>query len=189
MHEEDHVYGEGVDFYTLSRVYANQSSNCSCDDTPLCKIPAFIDDDDNSFHIPGIYFGCYIVESLLQSNLECFYNQTCIDELRQALNSSLALNTSALNATIQSQYERNETIEHIVDQLMVEQWRNTTSHKVYYDRCHPSVCTYTYASKKNWLNVLTSIIVPLGGLNLILKIIVPRIIMLIWSRLRTNPGK
>ncbi|CAF0932817.1 unnamed protein product [Adineta steineri] len=138
---------EGVDFYTLSRVYVNQSSNCSCDDTPFCKMPAFIDDNDNSFHIPGIYFGCYIVESL-QSNLECFYKQTCIGELHHVLSSSVTLNTSVLDATIQSHYERNETIEHIVDQLMIEQWRNTTSHERYYDRYHPSVCTHTYAVKR-----------------------------------------
>ncbi|UJR12743.1 hypothetical protein I4U23_016917 [Adineta vaga] len=179
---------KGCEFYTSPRIYVDQSSNCSCDDTPFCKMAAFID-DETSFHIPGMYYGCYIVESLLQSNLECFYNQTCIDELRRVLNSSVILNTSALDSTIQTHYEHNETIEHIVDQLMVEQWLNITSHKFYYERCQPSVCTYTYISKKNWLNVLTSIIVPIGGLNLILKSIIPFIIMMFRSHLCINLGQ
>jgi hypothetical protein len=179
----------GVGFYfpAIPCVYVDQSSSCSCEETPFCVTPAFMD-DEASFHVPGMYFGCYIVESLLQSNLACFYNQSCIDELRLALNSTVTLNMTALDPIIQSQYAPNETIENIVNQLMVEQWINTTSHKLYYDRCHPVVCTYTYISKKNWLAILTFIITPIGGLNIILKFIVPRVIMILRSRRRTNSG-
>ena len=179
----------GYAFYSASRVYGDQSSNCSCDNTPFCKIPAFID-DENSFHISGFYFGCYIVESLLQSNLGCFYNQSCIDELRQALHSSVTVNTTALDSTAQSQYLSNDTIQHIVSHLMVEQWVNRTSHELYYDRCLPFTCIYTSSDKKNWLAVLTSIIVPIGGLNIILKIIIPRVIMIFrLRRRRVSSGK
>ena len=176
-------YSPGYEFNSVSSVYGDQSSNCSCDNTPFCKIPAFID-DENSFHIPGFYYGCYIVESLLQSHLGCFYNQSCIDELRQALHSSVTLNTTALDSTAQSQYSSNETIQHIVNHLMAEQWTNRTSHELYYNGCRPLTCVYTYSNRKNWLAVLTSIIVPIGGLNIILKIVIPRLIMIFRSRRR-----
>jgi hypothetical protein len=177
----------GYSFPSISRTYVDQSSSCSCEETPFCITPAFID-DETFFHVPGMYFGCYIVESLLQSNLGCFYNQSCIDELRYALNSTVVLNTTALDRTIKSQYALNETIENIVNQLMVEQWFNTTSHKLYYDRCHPVVCTYNYIDKNYWFTILTSIIVPIGGLNLILKIIAPSLIRILRRRRRTEPG-
>ncbi len=179
--------GTGYYFPGIPCVYVDQSSSCSCEETPLCITPAFMD-DEASFHVPGMYFGCYIVESLLQSNLACFYNQSCIDELRLALNSTVTLNTTALDPIIQIQYAPNETIENIVNQLMVEQWVNTTSHKLYYDRCRPVVCTYTYISKNNWLAMLTFIITPIGGLYMILKFIVPQVIMILRSRRRTNLG-
>ena len=180
-------YPIGEYFYSIPSAYVGQSSNCSCADTPFCTRPAFID-DKNSFHVPGMYFGCYIVESLLQSNLACFYNQSCINELRHALNSNVILNTTALDPTVPSQYASNDTIGYNVNQLMVEQWTNITSHRDYYDRCHVVMCTYSYVGKKRWFTVLTSIITPIGGLNIILKIIVPWVIMILRSRRRNNPG-
>ncbi len=39
-----------------------------------------------AFLIPNFYMGCYIIEALLQSTLECFYDQICISyKLRAAL--------------------------------------------------------------------------------------------------------
>jgi len=174
-------------FNPIPRVYLGQSSNCSCEETPLCVRPAFID-DENTLQVPGMYHGCYIVESLLQSNLACFYNQSCVDELRYILNSTLSPNTTALDPNIQSQYVPNDTVEYIVNQLMVEQWINKTSHEFYYNQCRPALCTYTYVSKKNWISVFTSILIPIGGLNIILMVIVPRIIWMLRSRRRINSG-
>jgi hypothetical protein len=100
-------------------VLSDMSSNCSCADMPLCTVHAYVD-DDGLFRVPGILRGCYIVEALRQSSLICFYNQSCIDDLRHTLNSILALNTTALDSTMSSRYESNSTIDDIIAHLMVE---------------------------------------------------------------------
>ncbi|CAF4043734.1 unnamed protein product [Adineta steineri] len=63
----------------------------------------------------GMMTGCYPLESLLQSTLQCFYNQSCID----STNKFTQLNISSLKA---SQYQINTTIQSILNNLMVEEY-------------------------------------------------------------------
>ncbi|CAF4839306.1 unnamed protein product, partial [Rotaria sp. Silwood2] len=77
----------------------------------------------------------------------------------------------------------------IVDQLMVEEWINTTSHKAYYDRCQPITCTYSYVHKNTWLVVFITIIGVIGGLQIVLRIILPLLINWIRSPRNVNQGK
>ncbi|CAF3714707.1 unnamed protein product [Rotaria sp. Silwood1] len=53
------------------------------------------------------------------------------------MNSSMELNTSALDQSLPSWFAPDSKIGSIVDRLMVEEWMNITSHKAYYDRCQP----------------------------------------------------
>ncbi|CAF3574223.1 unnamed protein product [Rotaria sp. Silwood1] len=53
------------------------------------------------------------------------------------MNSSIELNTSALDQSLPSWFAPDSKIGSIVDRLMVEEWMNITSHKAYYDRCQP----------------------------------------------------
>jgi hypothetical protein len=163
-------------------IYGNNQSKCSCEDSPFCTEPLYID-DNRLYQVPGMFTGCYLIEALLQSNIACFYNQSCINDLIQQLNPTVIINTTALDATIKSRYELNSTIGSIVDQLMVEQWINTTSHKAYYTQCYPVKCTYTYVGKRGWLNTFTIMITPVNGLIIILKMIVP----LIMNIFRSSP--
>lgn len=58
---------------TLPQIYGN----CSCDLSATCSEEAAIYDYSGNitlFIVPGFYIGCYVIESLLQSNLQCFYN-------------------------------------------------------------------------------------------------------------------
>jgi hypothetical protein len=52
------------------------------------------------FEIPGFYTGCYIVESLLQSTLECFYDPQCIDKLQTYISVSSSINVTVLDASL-----------------------------------------------------------------------------------------
>jgi hypothetical protein len=168
--------------------FSDASSNCSCADTPLCTMPVHVG-NDGLFHLPGIRIGCYIVEALLQSNLICFYNQSCIDDLRHALNSTMSLNTTALDPTMPSRYKPNTTIDDIIAQLMVEQWKHKTSHKDYYAQCHPETCTYTHSVRNSLLLVITTIIGIIEGLSIILKIVVYRIVKALRSPWRSSTGE
>ncbi|CAF4326962.1 unnamed protein product, partial [Adineta steineri] len=74
------LYSTLSDYHT----FTDSTSNCSCLDSPSYIIPIYVN-NGNSFLVPGMYAGCFVVEALLQSNLICLYNQSCIDDLRYAL--------------------------------------------------------------------------------------------------------
>src|SRR5690349_13032097 len=73
------------------------------------------------FNVSGFYTGCYVIEALLQSTLECFYNQQCIDELKTHLSLTSTLNLTALDSSLRNNYSKNSTIKDLVGNLMIEQ--------------------------------------------------------------------
>ncbi|CAF4234895.1 unnamed protein product, partial [Adineta steineri] len=129
--------------------------------------------------VPGFYMACYIIESLLQSDLRCFYNQTCIDQLQSYFISSSAINITSLDKSLSSRFLPNSTFEEIVNGLMIEQW-NPSNQSVMYERyfnaCRPSECTYTQETKNSIIYIVTTLIGLLGGLITALKLIVPRLV-------------
>ncbi|CAF1058664.1 unnamed protein product [Adineta steineri] len=181
---------------TIYSSYKNSLSVCRCQDTSQCVSQLNIYGNSITvikYTLPGMYVGCFIIEALLQSNLICFYNQSCINDLRYALNSSNTnlptyytnITTTALDLTLPSQYQPNTTINDILSKLMVEQWINTTSHRDYYDQCNPIQCQYSYVGKNDFITVITTIIGLIGGLNTILIFVAPRLIK-IYSKRQTN---
>ncbi|CAF4032721.1 unnamed protein product [Adineta steineri] len=187
-HTEPYQTSNNTTMYNVISNYhtfTDSTSNCSCGDSPSCTAPVYVN-NGNSFLVPGMYAGCFMMEALLQSNLICFYNQSCINDLRYALNSSSTnFRTTALDVTLPSQYQPNTTINDILSKLMVEQWINTTSHRDYYDQCNPIQCQYSYVGKNDFITVITTIIGLIGGLNTILRFIAPRLIQ-IYSKRQTN---
>jgi hypothetical protein len=167
----------------------SKSSNCSCQQTSTCVQPAAVFYNMSyaptpviRYVVPGIMRGCYILEAFLQSNLVCFYNQSCIDDLHWVLNITtplariIELNTTALNPSLLSQFQVNTTFANIIDVLMVEEWITNYSHTNYYTACNPKTCTYSIVGKNHVIVVISSTIGLLGGLKTILIIIVPVIV-------------
>ena len=173
---------------TYDWITINETKICSCTARPSCIIPATISLNITE-SVPGIYAGCYLIEALLQSNLLCFYNQSCINRLVHLLNLTNIGNVSALGTIVSSRYQMNSTFEEIIDQLMVEQWSNITSHRSYYKQCHPSACSYSYQAKNRLITVLTTLIEVLGGLTVILHFVVPKFVRWIRSPRRDNTSK
>jgi hypothetical protein len=156
--------------------------DCNCDASPTCGYLSAIYNHDTAetlFIVPGVYTGCYIIESLLQSTLECFYNQTCIRELRSYLISTSLITSPALNSSLPTQYFTNSTIEDLVDHLMVEQWNSSQMYDGYYNACQPAQCTYTYVTKNDIIYIVTTIIGLAGGLITVLKLAVPLLVKLV----------
>lgn len=91
--------------------------------------------------IPGYIAACYPVQSLLFSTLECFYDQSCINNLTSFISFVsvdqgddrpyfMALKTSTNNS---DNLILNRTIETIVNNLMFESWTTTSiSYENYY---------------------------------------------------------
>ncbi|CAF1134438.1 unnamed protein product [Adineta ricciae] len=120
-------------------------NGCNCALSSKCITPAAIYNSINSeilFIVPGFYKGCYVMESLLQSDLRCFYNQTCLDKLSSYY--SLPTKFHLLNKTNLNMFSINSTIADLLRRLMIEEQETILSYKDYYHQCSPSACTYSF---------------------------------------------
>ncbi|CAF1526169.1 unnamed protein product [Adineta ricciae] len=174
----DHTFD---DLVFVERTYGN----CSCGVSPLCVIPSSIYDLSNTtvlFTVPGIYAGCYLIESTLQSTLECFYDQTCVDRIQSFSLSSQTVQITSLNQSFPSLYSVNSTVQQLIDQLMIEQWNASIVYSKYYAECSPLQCTYSYQARNDAIYIITTLVGLIGGLVTILKIVVPRFVKLIRRR-------
>ena len=72
------------------------------------------------FTIPGFLTGCFVIESLLLSSLQCFYDEQCFNNVTYYVNPTLSLNATALNASASTTFTPNSTVKEMIDQLMVE---------------------------------------------------------------------
>ncbi|CAF0739806.1 unnamed protein product [Adineta steineri] len=175
---------------TLLQPIPFELSNCSCMLSALCTEQAVIYDNDynnnSSFIVPGLYVGCYIVEALLQSTLECFYNQTCLNILQSYGGFSSFMDVIPLNSSLSSRYNETSTIEELVNELMIENWNLSIIYENYYNGCQPTQCSYSYTAKNNAIYIATMIFGLIGGLMTILKCFIPRLVRLIkpcfWKR-------
>jgi hypothetical protein len=160
-----------------------QDYNCSCMSSPACIEPLAIYGDDNLtviFTVPGLHLGCFIVQGVLQSTLECFYNQTCIDTLQSYIISSTEMyNVSCLDSSLSSRYNETSTIQELVNQLMVEKWNLSSTYENYYKECQPIKCTYSYVTKNDVLYIATTILSLIGGLATVLKFVIPQLVKFI----------
>ncbi len=153
--------------------------SCSCASSSTCIVQSTIHQHLNAmryFDVPGFYTGCYVIESLLQSSLECFYNQQCIDELRAYMPLSSSMNVTALDSSLSNHYFINSTIEDLVDHLMIEQWKVSPMYERYYNRCQPIQCIYTVETRNDAIYIVTSLFGIAGGLITGLKFLVPRLV-------------
>ncbi|CAF1661503.1 unnamed protein product, partial [Adineta ricciae] len=160
-------------------------NNCSCDLSPKCTNPARIYDSQGNatlWTIPGFYIGCFVIESLLQSNLQCFFNQSCIDQLQVYLNITSTMNITQLNRSLLKNFQVNSTVEELVNNLMVEQWNSSILFDNYYSECQPVQCIYTDKMKNSAIYIVTTIIGLIGGLVAALKLVVPRLVIIMSKR-------
>ncbi|CAF4131526.1 unnamed protein product [Adineta steineri] len=167
-----------IDTFTYPQSYGN----CSCGSSATCTSQSRIMDYYSGtvyLYVPGIYIGCYIIESLLQSDLRCFYNQSCIDELQPFLASFSQMNVSALDKSLLVQFVQNSTIQEMMDELMIETWNSSIMYESYYNECQPSQCSYTVETKNDAIYIITTLIGLVGGLITVLKLMVPRVAKLI----------
>lgn len=125
----------------------------------------------------GIFVGCYVVEVALQSDLRCFYDSDCLQQLINNLNLSNGSVSSIIlekDSTLENTRFHPETqLLEIVSNLMIESWNNQTSYENYFNKCQPLMCTATYVSRRNIVFSITVIIVLIGGLTDVYKFIVP----------------
>lgn len=129
------------------------------------------------FVIPGMHVGCAPYDAIVVSNLECFYNSTCLNMTTQLIsNLPSSAWPKSLDNSLPSQYLPNETIKTIYKKLMSEKVEITNNFSGYYSECRPNQCTYTYPERFNIIYVVTMLIGVYGGLCAGLHIVSPLII-------------
>ncbi|CAF1282103.1 unnamed protein product, partial [Adineta ricciae] len=136
-----------------------------------------------AFYVPGMFSGCYLVNSVLQSTLECFYNQTCLNTFQVTFGGSnndprFPILDSSLNLM-------NETIGSIVSRLMVDNWKTNIDFSAYFNACALSFCTYEYIQFHSFAYLFTMIVGVFGGLTKSLCFFVP-ILIKVYSKIRSR---
>ncbi len=133
------------------------------------------------FDIPGFFMGCFRLEALLNSTLECFYNQTCMDMVNAVVIEPCCKgNFTALDATLNSP---NESIDSVVNKLFVDKWSQKISFENYFTACAPQSCTYQYIGRQNLVFLVTSAISISGGLSTALEIV---LLVLLWLMMKVR---
>lgn len=166
-------------------VRSTQYGNCSCKTNHRCTTVSQLYNEDNDqslMIIPGLRIGCYMMEALLQSSLECFYNQTCLDQLTTLMNESVNINMTTMNGNIASRFTPENTVNDILQNLFVEKWYWSSSHSSYFRRCRPISCSFSYKAHNDIIHIITNVLGIIGGLTAILKIFTPLIICQIILR-------
>lgn len=131
---------------------------------------------------------CSIIESLLESSLQCLYRDSCLNVLVYYLNytSIYAQYVSTLNKTSLVGFAEDSTINAIADKSFVNEWIQTISHAKFFETCAPKTCSFTYVRRLNLLYVITTLVAVIGGLSFFLRFLSPLLIKLTAQCCRRN---
>jgi hypothetical protein len=172
-------------------------NSCSCALSGECTRPVgFHFQTDRGYAepnitVPGLVVGCYTIDSVLLSTLECFYDKKCVQLLIDNYDFDFVGLLQPLDSrTVQikplsndnSRFSPKTTINEIFSQLFVEDWINLTNYTSYYTRCQPSQCSYPVRKRFDMAYMLTIMLGFYGGLSAILEIILPPVVKLVIQR-------
>ena len=136
---------------------------------------AFTTPQDSIYTVTGFLVGCYALEGLLRSTLQCFYDSTCLTTVLTYFPPNNITNLVPLDIN-QTQYSSATTIEIIANDLFLEQWLAEISFSAYYSTCAPLLCTYKITRYNNFLQILTTLLGVYGGLSVVLRLCVLHIV-------------
>ena len=149
---------------TIKRT-GNQS--CSCvNDLKCSAVYSYLD-----YSTPA---GCYLTDTFLFSNMECYFDIYCIQTFAITLDGVHEL--QPLNSSLTSIYPPNTSLAIITRELMVEQWHNSSNYSSYFEQCNPIRCTYTYVEQFDILYMITLFVSLFGGLIMVLRLLCPLLV-------------
>ena len=193
------IYFDYPEGSTISTYYRDDAftfytnSTCECKNNVSCSAPVghyrnntfsiigrnFPSSEGN---IAGLLVGCYTMEGLLRSALECFFDATCLQMIFDYILVPNSSNFNPLDIS-RTQYATLTTVEVLSDNAFVENWTAQISFEKYFTECAPSACIYTYQQHDNLLFILTSLLGLYGGLIAVLRFLHPLLIG--WWRKRS----
>ncbi len=170
--------------------YCGFQSTCSSSFSGFFNLSAYQPDSFGDYtssqsliaKVPGFVAGCYALESLFQSSLECFYDLQCLNFILNFFprhNNTSSITNLNRNKT---KYLIDTLVSTLVDNLFIEEWTINNSFSNYYSMCAPILCTYTFVQYANILYVVTQILGFYGGLVIVLRFCIPRIVIIFQRR-------
>ena len=125
------------------------------------------------FQFPGLFTGCLSSETIRSSTLICFFNQSCVDQISYWLNIS---HLQAMDIHSLAQFDSDATIRDIENDIFVDRWNISLSHRVFYEQCAPDRCTYTLVQHNSIWLIVTIVFGLIGGLMKFLQVLVPYLV-------------
>ena len=154
----------------------NDDNNCSCALGRTCLKPmAFYESDIYNyikdmiiFIVPNLFVGCSFLDGLVQSSLECFFNDTCLRRILSMIETDRLPPMTILDSN-KTRYPINQSLDTIVESMMIEEWRDKINYTHYYNHCAPKYCTYEIKIQRSLWVVMTTIFALIGGLAKVWK--------------------
>lgn len=126
------------------------------------------------------------VESFVESTLECYQNQSCLNVLAPFLN-NIGLQYDWNIVRIE---KVNATLQSLIDNLFLDHWQVNIDMKQYFLQCYPLTCSYSVTRRKGLLVAFFYVLTLIGGLNALLrflsKVSIRLIFILMNSILKTE---
>ena len=107
---------------------------------------------------------------MLQSTLECLYDQQCLSVISDALNGG-SFPPFIVDRT-RFRPVNSRTLESIAAELFVEQWHRNISYETYFKACQLNICLYTLSKYLDILYSVTMLLTIYGGLDILLKMFI-----------------
>ncbi|CAF1429583.1 unnamed protein product [Adineta ricciae] len=178
---ESNIYNISFDDINTIKYFPKERDDCLCATDSTCRETMRFCRNNTKKDIPNLFTSCYLVDSLLLSRTTCFYDEKCLDIIKNYMNPNTQLYEQLYSLYIdeESQYETNVTIETLIDHLFIEKWNDFYKYDKYYNSCKPSFCSYKIEQKPVFLYILTKLIRVYGGLTIIMRLLIPNIVRLI----------
>lgn len=184
-------FTEPIGFHTKPQNW----SDCSCATNDKCRYSIGFynisgseawDLVSSTWDIPQFFAGCFIIQSVLQSSLECFFNQTCLNKIQSGTVSNNAVHTTILQANT-TRFSPETLVVEMIDALLVEQWGEYIHYSQYYEQCASKQCSYRLLSRNSFAYVFVVLLGLCGGIVTALKILIPGVVRLLRNFCRQNP--
>ncbi|CAF3814784.1 unnamed protein product [Rotaria magnacalcarata] len=174
MFHEIFVYGSSnTAWYSIVN---NETKICGCQFN-TCFLPvgfySFADEINFNRHtiiephkynasdlVPGFFGACTPYEAIFQAKFICLYDIKCIKKLTHYFPRLVQLMSTIqpLNTSVPSKYPRNVTVNHLIQEIFLEQWRVSIDYIKYFAACAPKICTYSYTKQINFAYTITMLI-------------------------------
>ena len=148
--------------------------------------------------VPGLIKSCTSFDTILDSDLRCFFDKSCMNTLLSMYNMDMpkrqplpltTLNINTLNASTLISFQPTDRMEKILNELMIDDWKMRTDYVGYYNSCAPARCTYTVTRRMNILYAFTMVTTYFGGLVITLRLLLPICVRLVYWIFKRRQNK